>query len=147
MSRFFAVVVLLVACGGQESNLPEGWEEASLIVDFAQTVCLDEVDSDEEIVEEIRVNAQSGAAVISWKNVVFRCEQPLEAYLRRGNQLDVLVQPVDLFPEDIVRCDCRYDLDFAFNIGEGERRFGFFVRRDQVGGSSSPSLVGTVVIP
>ena len=147
--RSVLAVLWLISCGGADSILPEGWEEAARLADFSQTACLDEVDtsSDEEPVEEIHVRAQPGVAIVNWTHVTFRCDQPLEAYVRRGQRIDVLVQPVDLLPEGAARCDCRYELDFALNIDDGDRTFGFYVRRDELAGPSSPSLGGTVTGP
>ncbi|TVQ88727.1 MAG: hypothetical protein EA397_16150 [Deltaproteobacteria bacterium] len=139
----------LISCGGADSILPEGWEDAARLADFSQSACMDDGDSasDEEPVEVIHVRAQPGVAIVHWADVTFRCDQPLEAYVRRGQRVDVLVQPIDLLPEGAARCDCRYELDFAINIDEGDRSFGFYVRRDELAGPSSPSLVGTVTVP
>jgi hypothetical protein len=147
MRGSFAMVSLVLAGCSKASNLPDGWEDAALLLDFSQTACQGTVGEVEERTQEVGVTLRSGSAVVLWSNVVFRCDQAVEAYVRRGTSVDILVQPVDLLPEAPARCDCYYELDFAFNVDDADRRFSFYVRRDEVGGPSRPSLVGSIVIP
>ena len=146
MSRVGVVLaVVAVGCGGG-SNLPEGWEDALLLQDFSQSECVGDPDDGVERTQSVDLSVRSGGAFVAWTNVLFRCDQALEAYVRRGDSVDVLVQPIDLNPADPARCDCFYDLDLSFNVSDSERRFGFYTRRDEVGGPSSPSLLGNLVI-
>lgn len=145
--RVLPMLLLLTACGGEdEPELPPGWEEATLLVDFGQTECTGDP-IDEQRTAEINGNILSGAIRVTWTNAVFRCEQALEAYTRRdGTRIDLLVQPVELMPEEVARCDCYYDLDAGFNVPEDLATVGFYTRRDEVGGPSSPNLVGTLTV-
>jgi hypothetical protein len=142
------VGALLAGCGGEEGpNLPVGWEEATLLIDFGQTACLGDPLDDPEATQEINASLLSGSARITWTNALFRCEQDVEAYIRRdGTRVDVLVQPVEILPEQIARCDCYYDLDMSFNVDDSLTAIGFYTRNDEIGGPSSPSLVGTLTV-
>jgi hypothetical protein len=146
MSRVGSVLLVVAAGCSGGSNLPEGWEDALLAQDFEQSECVGTPDDGVERTQTVDVSVRSGGAYVTWTNVLFRCDQALEAYVRRGDSVDVLLQPVDLNPADPARCDCFYDVALSFNVSDTERRLGFYTRRDEVGGPSSPSLVGNLVI-
>lgn len=136
---------LVIACGEDGPDLPEGWEEAEPILEFEQSDC--GADPSEGYETGINVQVSSGAADVTWTNQPFRCEQPVEAYIRReGAGIDVLVQPVEIHPEEVVRCDCLYDLGMGFNMSDSETSITFYTRNDEAGGPSSPSRIGTVTI-
>lgn len=144
----FAATLGLASCTSDNPNLPEDWQEALLLSDFMQTTCRGEPGDGEEHPEEVGVVVRSGAAFVTWTNVLFRCDQDLEAWVRRsGTAVDVLVQPIDLNPEAPARCDCFYDLDLSFNLSDQERQLSFYTRRDEAGGPSSPTQVGSLTIP
>jgi hypothetical protein len=51
----------------------------------------------------------------------FRCFQEVCGYaMEDGGVAKVLVQPCDLNPREVARCDCRYDLSFEFPRPTGE---------------------------
>ena len=145
--RVLPMLLLLTACGGEDGpDLPVGWEEAELLVDFGQSACAgDPTEGARDV--EINGAINSGAIRITWTNAVFRCEQDVEAYIRReGTTIDLLVQPVEILPEEVARCDCYYDLDAGFNVADDLSAITFYTRRDEVGGPSSPNRVGTLTV-
>ena len=145
----FAVLALVAAgCGSPEPevNLPEGWEEAARLTDFSQSDCDGDPGEGFGRTQDLDVTLSTGFAAVSWTNTVFRCDQPLEAYVRRTNRVEVLVQPVEMNPEEPARCDCYYNLDFALNVTEADTEFAFYVRRDEAGGPSAPALVGELTV-
>lgn len=145
---FLVLPLIVTACGGgggePEPNLPTGWEEASRLADFSQSACGGDPADDPTRTAGVDLLIASGAATTTMTNIVFRCDQPLEAWVRRTDTVDLLVQPIDVNPVDPARCDCFYDLEFSFNVFEDESTFVFYLRRDEAGGPSRPSELGRV---
>lgn len=146
----FAVVTLplflAVACGEPEPELPEGWEEAEPVVEFSQSPCGGDPVAEPQD-QSINVTTGGGTADVVWENARFRCDQAVEGFLRRtAGALDLLVQPTDLNPDEVARCDCYYTLNAGFNTADSDRTFTFYTRADEVGGPSSPSRVGSVTV-
>ena len=54
----------------------------------------------------------------------------------------LLVQPVDMEPDTVARCDCLYDLDIQWNIEESLETLKVYKRADEYGGPSTPALFG-----
>lgn len=136
--------LLLVACGEPEPEMPEGWEDATLLVDFTQSDCAGDPGSAQE---EILVQVTLPTVRVNWDKTLFRCDQAVEAYLRQGDgNVDLLVQPVDLNPEQVARCDCLYDLEARFNGDETLGSVTLYKRNDEVGGPSTPVQITSVVL-
>lgn len=139
LSRALLVLPLLIACGGGP-DLPEGWEDAELIAEFNQSDC----QGDPPAGGQVDAQLGPGTLSITWQDATFRCDQPVEGYVKRiGVTHEILVQPVDLLPDEYARCDCLYDLDWRYNVNEDLETVTLFSRRDEIGGASSPQTIGT----
>jgi hypothetical protein len=89
------------------ADLPAGWEGAERVERFAQSEC--EAEAFNGAPEAIATGAADGAVDIQYEHAPFRCEQDVEAFVRKGQaQLDVLVQPINMNPPSTARCDCTY---------------------------------------
>jgi len=146
---FLVLSLVTAGCGGAsdpEPNLPPSWETATRLGDFTQSACDGDPGEEPERTQEINMTLSTGFASVSWTNAPFRCEQPLEAYVRRTDTVEILVQPIDMSPAEPARCDCFYNLDFALNVTEEDTVFTFFVRRDEAGGPSAPARVGQLTV-
>jgi len=133
------VAVLAMACSSGP-NLPEGWEEAELVNDFQQSECTGEPGTG--ATEEINGVADATTMELSWTNTEFRCEQKVEAYLKRlGVTHELLVQPVEMEPDEVANCDCLYDLDAQWNISGDLESVRIFKRVDEFGGPSAPAQI------
>ncbi|MFT7521138.1 MAG: hypothetical protein ACI9MC_003289 [Kiritimatiellia bacterium] len=134
-------VTLFPACGDDGPDLPEGWEEATAIFDFTQSACAGDPLTD-DVVQNVEGQALSGSVRFTWSHITFRCDQAVQGYVRRGEGVaDVLVQPLDLEPDDIARCNCLYNLDMAFNTPSGPTDIGFWRRPDVLDGPNPPVQV------
>ena len=100
MHRLIPLILALGACSSGP-NLPEGWEDAELLNDFTQSECGGEPGT---ATEEFNAFKAPPSLEITWTNTAFRCEQPVEGYLRRlGVTHELLVQPVDMEPDTVAR--------------------------------------------
>ncbi|MBC8133157.1 MAG: hypothetical protein H7X95_09265 [Deltaproteobacteria bacterium] len=75
----------------------------------------------------------------------FRCQQTVCGYVQDfGDLLRVLVQPCDLNPKIVPKCDCTYDVTVTFPARPLLPNVRFFVRRDFYGATDDnpPVLVG-----
>jgi hypothetical protein len=97
---------LFAAC--DTPDLPEGWEDAERIEDFTQAAC-DQGDTGAPV---ITGEQQDGDVALTVGPVGFRCAQDVEGYwMPTGDAgASVLVQPIDMNPTSVAKCDCLYDL-------------------------------------
>ncbi len=99
--------LFLLAC--DSADLPPGWEDATRIEDFTQKQCKGSSEIEEP--EAVTATGRRGVVSVDYSHAPFRCSQDVEGYLRRSSgKLDVLVQPVDMDPDSVAKCSCRYDI-------------------------------------
>lgn len=125
----------LLAC----NDLPPDWSQAEPIPDFTQRACegspYDSGLSDPVLSAEA---AQDGVSV-EIGPVMFRCAQKVEGFwLADGVTLDVLVQPIDMNPNEVAACDCLYDLSMTVP-GSGSS-VQVWTRGDHLSGMDEPEL-------
>lgn len=108
-----AMGLLLGGCDSADSadvpDLPSGWEGATLIEGFTQKACEGSpYDGPAAVVTTVGI---PGAVSIDYEHAAFRCSQDVEGYVRRSDgAFDVLVQPVEMDPDSVAKCDCLYDI-------------------------------------
>lgn len=147
-----AVLVLTcpIAACGPAVDLPEGWEGAVGIEDFIQYAC-DGSPSDDGWTSTVTATAiQPGLRVIG-NDLPFRCEQEVEGYYRvDGEAVDLLVQPVDMDPEEVAACDCLVEVE-AGVPEEPPATVSLYRRSDHYGQNddapSVPEWIGSVDVP
>ncbi len=141
-----AAAALSLGCG---PDLPEGWEEAVRIDGLVQAECLG--NPYEPFDERIELLAFPGAVHVDYREAHFRCEQPVEAFARRGAAtLDILVQPENMSPGIVAGCDCLYDVSFTVGgLSAGEVAVTLYRRWDDLSSPNDPVLVGsaTATVP
>ncbi|MFZ5479958.1 MAG: hypothetical protein ACOZNI_24550 [Myxococcota bacterium] len=97
------MILTLLACG---PDLPEGWEDAERVDDFTQAECGD--------TGELALAAEAAGDDVALEvtHVGARCAQDLEAFWQPAGDAaaEVLIQPVDMTPASVAKCDCAYDL-------------------------------------
>lgn len=131
-------------------DLPADWKQAVHIEDFRQSDCSESVDDAEDsIAARPGDGDNAGKIEVDYEHAAFRCQQDLEAYVRKTDQtLDVLVQPINLNPPFIARCSCRYQLSFVLPGPKPERypagnyRVNVFRRSDNINQPNDPAPVG-----
>lgn len=134
-----AVIVLAlhaVECGSEHQDLPAGWAGAlSLPVD--QSSC----DGNTGMAEagKLALMRDMGRLRATYENAQFRCEQRLCAYrLEETGGTRVLVQPCDMNPTAVPRCDCLYSVGFDLPGVETGRTVELHRRWDRFGATSEP---------
>ena len=95
------LLVTLLACA---PDLPEGWETAERVTDFAQTPC----DKANTSTFYGAVTSDGDSVTIEAQPVSARCDQALEAWWQATGSGggEVLVQPVDMNPASVGKCAC-----------------------------------------
>lgn len=122
------------------TDLPEGWEDALVVEDFTQGQCQGDPYGDYD--ETVTAEVQGADLAFDWRQAPFRCEQDVEGFYRtEGDRLQVLVQPRDMHPTSVAKCDCLYDLTFAVPDWDGP--WDAYRRWDAINDPNEPVLVGS----
>ena len=140
-------IVFFTACG---PDLPENWEKSVPIDDFQQSSCEgdpyednEEDEGDEE--ENLSMRIENGILNIDYNDVVFRCEQGVEGFqMSEDNNISVLLQPKEMNPSMVAKCDCLYNFSLSFPVENLESyTVDLYTRTDRYGGDAELSLVNT----
>lgn len=124
-------------------NLPEGWEGASPLSDLTQSDCAG--DPYTETPQE-RVELGDDGTSVNYLEAHFRCSQAVEAFgLESEGTLRVLVQPIDMHPRGVARCDCLYNIEIGLDTDATE--LSLWRRWDEYAGDSEPVSIGSVTLP
>jgi hypothetical protein len=135
-------------------DLPSGWEEAELVAELKQSPCGDGGSTPTGIgtgtgtgtvADQVSVQFEDPVHV-EYLGAIFRCAQEVEAYaLADGDRLDLLVQPVDMHPSEVARCDCAYDVTMDVAEYEGvPTEVRVFQRGDALNDPNDPVEVDTI---
>jgi hypothetical protein len=128
------------------TDLPAEWEAAQRVKMFSQGACTGSA-YDPNVHETLDVTAESGSVNIAYHNAHFRCSQTVEGFVRADpGTLDVLVQPVDMNPATIAKCDCLYEITIALDAGAGTYTVQLSRRWDHKSGSDGVTLVGSASV-
>lgn len=71
------------------------------------------------VVPSLQVMRDGPKYILVVKNATYRCEQPVESYIKRSEYgLVVLIQPVDMqCSKGVAKCECFYDIALRLPIG------------------------------
>lgn len=153
LSTLTVVAVLgLNACGGDTqkpaADLPQGWDTAKLIEDLQQTEC---TGSPYDGTPEAMTASPNGKAIhIAYEPAHFRCAQSVQGFARTASgKIDILVQPIDMNPATVAKCDCMYGVHVDLPVKSGTYAVGVYRRWDHKSGADTPLMIGaqTVTIP
>ena len=139
------LVLLTVALGavecdtGPAHDLPAGWAGArELPVD--QSAC--EAGGGVAPAGELMLMRGMGRLRASYLGAQFRCQQRVCAYRLDGvGQVRVLVQPCEMDPTEVPRCDCLYRVGFDLTGVETGNSVELHRRWDRYGATSEPAPV------
>jgi hypothetical protein len=132
----------------REANLPQGWETADRVASFEQSVCGES--PSEGPSESLEIVTSPGAVEVGYHHAHFRCSQAVEAFARSSiGIMDILVQPVDMDPLAVARCDCLYEITMSIAAPVGQYELTLYRRWDHKSGADEPRRVAsrTVVLP
>ena len=144
-----AWLTLLGLLGGCDpADLPEGWEDAEAVDDFSW----DESDTgggcgDTACEATMSAHAAPPGLRVTGEDLPFIGAEPVEGFYRRnGGQVDVLVQPVDMDPDEdsctnLIRIEAGVPEDPPATVTL------YWRRHHEQGESAAPVLVGSVEVP
>jgi hypothetical protein len=104
----FIFAAFALAC----TRVPPEWRDASQAANVHQSDCVGTLaDLDQGRRERIEVRGETGALHVDYLDAHFRCEQRVTAYVKvAGVKVDVLVQPIEMHPASVAKCDCLYNI-------------------------------------
>jgi hypothetical protein len=134
---------LLSGCDSADAadaaDLPAGWEDASRIESFTQTQCKGPPYGGPAAAVTAVGNA--GSVALDYEHAAFRCNQDVEGYVRRSTgKLDILVQPVEMDPDSVAKCDCLYDIVADVPAEPGSYTVTVYHRGDSKSGQSTEQV-------
>jgi len=132
-------------CDSSSSDLPAGWQGAQKIADFTQMECGGSpINGPAESVDAAGVE---GAIEVDYENAPFRCAQDVEGFVRREDgKLDILIQPVDMDPSSVAKCDCLYHIVATVPAEAGAHAVTVYRRWDHRNDPNDPVEVGMVEV-
>jgi hypothetical protein len=138
LSRMAVIALALwtVECDSDHEDLPAGWAGAlSLPVDQSQCDRSTAMPN----AGALMLMRDMGRLRATYQNAQFRCEQRLCAYrLEEAGGTRVLVQPCEMNPGTVARCDCLYSLGFDLVGVETGRTVELHRRWDRYGATAEP---------
>jgi hypothetical protein len=94
--------------------------------------------------EQVSFTPSKGKVDIDYQEAHFRCAQDVEGFFRTtGSGIDVLVQPVDMNPDSVARCDCLYDITILLDpVTPGQHAVAVYRRWDNINEDNEPVRIG-----
>lgn len=144
-AALLALGAFVAACSG-DPELPSGWEGAERVAGLTQSSCSTSSLRDHD--ERATFAPGARRLDLTYSDAHFRCEQSVEGFYRdAGGKLDVLVQPVDMHPSSVARCDCLYEIDVVVDkLGSGSRTVTLFRRWDAKNEPNEPVAIGSASV-
>jgi hypothetical protein len=139
------VVVPFGCSSGDQADLPPGWDGAQQMVTFSQSACTAAMPG--TATESIRVTTGKGSVAVAYHNAPFRCDQAVQGFVTvGGGHLNYLVQPTDMNPSSVARCDCLYEIAMNSFVAAGPETVTVYRRADHASGNASAVQVGTASV-
>jgi hypothetical protein len=136
------VCASLAACaggdGGTGADLPTGWENAERVDQLVQMECGGSPQGDYS--EQATFVPGSGSLGVDYQDAPFRCEQDVEGFVLHGTgSLELLVQPIDMDPDEVAACDCLYHIEIdVLGLAAGELEVSLERRWDHLNEPNDP---------
>ena len=142
-SHLFTLLCHLLACSKPqvtteiEHDLPGFWTGARLIQDFNQETCNEDMDEVTANAPKASTKIVEGNLILTYPNAHFRCDQSVQGFIKqRDDRYAVLVQPIEMNPVMVAKCDCGYTLTATLpNVTANEIRL--FHRGDNHDGEAT----------
>ncbi|HEX6766960.1 MAG TPA: hypothetical protein VF103_15800 [Polyangiaceae bacterium] len=142
----------LGACSSDDSeepaaaDLPSDWQGAERVTNLMQLDC--EGSPLEGSNERATFLPGDGSLGVQYEEAHFRCQQDVEGFFKdEGETLDILVQPNEMHPTSVARCDCLYDITMAIEpLGAGSRQVTLFRRWDDINEPNDPVQIGSELV-
>ncbi|MEI9937471.1 MAG: hypothetical protein WDO69_09635 [Pseudomonadota bacterium] len=147
-----AAALLATGCGGHSANgsesacandLPASFDcERSLSVEQSQC-------SGNTTGVSVTPNAHwsTDGKALHIEDARFRCNQSVCAYLdASSDEAKVLLQPCEMSPDTVARCDCGYSFDVPVALSQTTSSVSVELRSDAYGGEPTSQAVGTLAV-
>jgi hypothetical protein len=154
--RVRRLVATAAACAALLScaRLSPEWADAAAnsVANLTQSACNGSVaELDQGRDERFLVTSGAGRLIVDYHDAHFRCEQSVQARASvSGTSIDIIVQPADMTPASVAKCDCLYDIHFEVpNLPADTYEVSLRRRWDERHGTAEPLLIGTtrVIVP
>ena len=120
------------SCAGTDADLPTGWEDAARIENLVQHDCQSSALAIDPP-EGVRFAPGASQLEVTYDHAHFRCEQRVEGFVRQSKgTLELLVQPIEMDPSSVARCDCRYEIAIQLPVRSGSYAAKLYRRWDNV---------------
>ncbi len=120
-------------------DLPPDFENAQLIEDFVQRDCEGSAYDSAIAPTTASVVARDSGTEVAVGPLGFRCAQKVQGFwVGEGDEVSVLIQPVDMNPTEVAGCDCLYDVDFT--LPTTTSAVAVYTRGDNLSGRSEATL-------
>ena len=140
--HFFQVLCLFFACLNKPSqiqtdySLPGTWADATLMVNLKQAPCNEDMTELFESVPKASTKVLNENLIITYPNAHFRCDQSVQAFVKETkNGYSVLIQPTEMNPVFVAKCDCGYNLEATIPNAQS-KTLRLFHRGDNFGKES-----------
>jgi hypothetical protein len=142
--RWLKVGTFAISAACSSPDLPRGWDNAEHVDHFTQSEC----QSSAQTAEVVEMRGGDGVLEIDYLQARFRCAQDVEGFVKTsGSEIDLLVQPVDMDPSSVAKCDCSYDITMKLDaLPSGEHRVSVYRRSDHLDDRDSPTLVASELV-
>jgi hypothetical protein len=132
-----ALLAFAVSCGDGDA-LPADWIGARALT-IGQSQCKGSADGT-TVTPTIDAIDTGGMLAVTINDLSFRCQQSVCAYVMdSGATTRVLVQPCDLHPTNVTRCDCLYDVTFKLQMRVDRTAIDVYKRFDFYGAPTPPT--------
>jgi hypothetical protein len=142
----WALSALVVGgCASDSADLPQGWESARHAKNLVQEVCADSMDFSGE---GATFTGGTGSIGVDYRQAHFRCEQDVEGYFMTADgSVDILVQPIDMHPAAVTRCDCGYNITFVVDpVPAGIMLTTLYRRWDAINDPNDPVRIASAEV-
>lgn len=127
-------------------RLPVDWRDAARTEAFEQSACTGDVaELSQRSGPRMTARAEKGRLLVDYLDAQFRCDQALAGYVKvRGEKVDVLVQPADMHPFTVAKCDCLYNVHLEVpGLAAGTYEVTLYRRWDDRHSPNDPVRVGS----
>lgn len=152
--NFMAGALLVTGCGGESaggteslsecaSDLPAGFScERALSV--GQSECSANAPG---VTLTPNVHWSTDGKALHIEDARYRCNQSVCAYLDASSaEAKVLLQPCEMSPSTVARCDCRYSFDLPVALPATTTSVSLQLRSDAYGGEPTSQAIGSVTV-
>ena len=138
--------LLAIFCTACLPDLPSGWEDAKPIDELQQSECEgDPYEAEDNDESSLTGGIENEELQLQYSKATFRCDQAVEGFhMIEDGKLSILIQPQEMNPSMVAKCDCLYDIDISIIGLEDINTIDVYKRSDGYAGEPSMRHVDTI---